>query len=198
MVLTLNKASGAADARIDEHRTVEEWFATVTPERAGPLAAYHRDNLARFNTAKGSGTKHQAWPGGYRDHVTQMMNVAYRVANGMEALYGKLPFPWDSVVVAVYFHDVEKTWKHVPHALRLDPEPDKYEHLDSELPRYGLLLTDEERNAIRFAHGEPEALYNKTDRVMGRLAALVHAADILSARLTFDLDTETTFREKAK
>lgn len=196
MTLTLNHPRQQQARVIDGHRSVEDFIATVTPERAGPLADYHKANLTRFNTAKGSGTKHQAWPGGYRDHVTQMLNMAYRISNSLEALYGKLPFPWESVVVAVYFHDVEKTWKHVPEALLVDPVPDKYEHLDRELPRFGLFLTEDERNAIRFAHGEPEELYNKTDRVMGRLAALVHSCDMLSARLTFDLDTESTFKEK--
>lgn len=179
-----------------QHRSVEEFIAALEPlPRAQALADYHKANLQRFDAAKGSGSKHQAWPGGYRHHLTQMLNMAYRISGDLFSLYGSHPFHWESVVLAVYFHDIEKTWKHVPDRLKIDPLPDKMHHLAHELPALGIQLTDEELNAVAYAHGEPEALYDKDRRIMGRLAGLVHAADVLSARTTFDLDLETTFAQ---
>ena len=69
------------------------------------------DNRERFLGAPGSSHNHQAWPGGYGDHVTETMNLAI-------VLYGRLgglrplPFTLADALVVLFLHDLEKPWRY--------------------------------------------------------------------------------------
>jgi hypothetical protein len=47
-------------------------------------------------------------------------------------------------------------------------------------------MSEEERNALHYVHGESDKDYDPHVRKAGRLAAFCHVADHLSARLWFD------------
>ena len=53
------------------------------------------------------------------------------------------------------------------------------------LSRYGMQLTAEHENGLRYAEGEL-ADYSNKERRMGPLAAMAHMCDVASARLWFD------------
>jgi hypothetical protein len=71
------------------------------------IAIFHRRFLKLFDVAQGSKIKHQAWKGGYRDHLEQCLDIA-------NLLYKHYSwhFPFESVVKVIYFHDIEKMWKY--------------------------------------------------------------------------------------
>jgi hypothetical protein len=163
-------------------KSVEDYLIQVPGDRGTILRRWHKVcYLDRFDEAKASSYNHQAWAGGYRDHLTHMLNFAESFFVSMADQ--NVPKPdWESVVLAIYFHDVEKMFKYARDGVLPGT---KEEILTQILPRFGLTLTEEELHAIRYAHGEGDD-YCKDQRVMSPLGAIVHAADILSARWLFD------------
>ena len=135
-------------------------------------------NRGLFCTSKGSATKHQPWPGGYHDHVSEVMRIALATYTIFETIR-PLPFTLSDALFCCFLHDVEKIWKHalVP-AEKL--KVDKWKILEDEFQ-----LNDDHVNAIKYAHGEGDD-YHPTDRIQGPLAAFVHHCDNTSARIWFD------------
>jgi hypothetical protein len=53
--------------------------------------------------------------------------------------------------------------------------------------KYNIRFSINEKNALKYIHGEPDCEYNNKKRIMNRLAGFCHACDILSARTFYDL-----------
>jgi len=136
-------------------------------------------NRRLFNTSKGSAVKHQAWPGGYRDHITEVMRIAVVLYEGSERIR-PLPFTLSDALFCCFLHDVEKIWKHVLN------EKDKAVIDKDVLLGEQFQLNDDHWNAIKYAHGEGGD-YHPIERVQGPLAAFVHHCDNHSARIWHDM-----------
>ena len=148
------------------------------------------DNRQLFQSVQGSTNNHQAWPGGYYDHIEDGLNVVillYLILNACRPL----PFSLASAVVAFFCHDLEKPWKYelrdgqLHHRSGVDTKEECQRFRLAKLAEYGITLTPEEENAVRYAEGEL-ADYSGRRRTMNQLAALVHMADNWSARGWFD------------
>ena len=50
------------------------------------------DNRKLFQTVQGSTNNHQNWPGGYFDHVQEVLNIAYQLYNCLAA---QRPLPFE-------------------------------------------------------------------------------------------------------
>lgn len=139
------------------------------------------DNQALFAEAKGSQHNHQAWPGGYLQHVSDCLTIAQHIY----AIEWDCPFSWSSVVLVQFLHDIEKPF--MQERMAADPEmplwtkQQRAAFRHSIIQQYSLQLTREELLALFFIEGEED--YSPTERKMNELGALCHAADILSARL---------------
>ncbi len=143
-----------------------------------------------FQTVQGSARKHQAWPGGYLDHIRETMNIGAVLFWVLNALR-PLPFSLGDVMLVLFLHDFEKLWKFrvgadgaveiIPDLL--DKQAQK-EFRTRKFDEWGFVLTEDQRNALLYVEGEGLG-YDPYKRVMGLLAALCHAADTLSARLWF-------------
>jgi hypothetical protein len=153
----------------------------------------YADNYERFHAAPGSSHNHQAWPGGYIDHVTDAMNIGLQV-HGMYDRLRPLPFSESSVLTIVYLHDLEK-----PFCYNADPETgvitfdesfsdkSRREEFKRDLiARSGIVLSELEENALEFVEGIRDHKYQRGRRVMGELAVVCHIADLTSARLWYD------------
>ena len=145
------------------------------------------DNDVIFHLSPGSSHNHQAWPGGYRDHVTEVMNLAialYPVLNERRALQ----FSLESALLVLFLHDIEKPWRYdyvggelvIMEALRSKQARKAFR--DARLIEYGIELTPNEANALKYVEGELDD-YSPTERRQGRLAAFCHMCDNTSARL---------------
>lgn len=160
------------------------------PYRSGCLRLY-ADHCERFEQAWGASHNHQAWRGGYKDHVSEVMNLGvqfYQVMNKLRPL----PFSLSDTLLCLFFHDIEKPWKYLEGGSDETPTPRFKNKAERHAFRMGLAteynipLTEEHIKGIRYAEGEPDEEYSPTHRVMTPLASFVHACDNLSARLWFD------------
>lgn len=157
------------------------------PYRSPCLRSYI-ENETLFRLARGSTHNHQAWPGGYHDHVEEGMNKAIREVCDEVSTGRPMPFTLTDALVGVYLHDFEKPWRF--HRLPdgswentglMKTKADRAEFRWVKIVEYGIPLTPEIRNAIMYAEGEGDD-YRPDMRVMGPLAALVHMCDVYSAR----------------
>lgn len=150
---------------------------------------WHLDHLEAIGKAWGSSHNHQAWEGGYRDHLTQCMGIASSLHFYLTECYGELSFTLASAIKVLYFHDVEKVFKYGHGRLlndkgkgKWEPGWNKYAYMQNELADdYGVHFTPEEWSALTYIHGEGND-YRKDFRVMNELAGFCHAIDVLSAR----------------
>jgi hypothetical protein len=144
------------------------------------------DNRRIFDTAKGSLHKHQAWEGGYLQHIADCMTIAQLFFNHSP---WELPFSWSSVVLVLFLHDIEKPFMqgHMADDPNMRPwnEAVRVGFRDGIIARYNITLTDEERKALQYIHGEGLD-YSPKERVMNELGALCHMADIGSSRIWHD------------
>lgn len=157
------------------------------PNQRACLQLY-KDNLALFKKTFGSTHNHQAWEGGYHDHVTEIMNIGMVLYQTLSQ-YRKLPFVLSDVLLITFLHDVEKLFKYYHDengALQVKPEfvTKKAQHKCrlQLLNKYGILLNPMQLNALTYVEGEGKA-YSSRKRVMNELAALCHMADVASARI---------------
>jgi hypothetical protein len=152
------------------------------------LLADHRE---LFATVQGSTHNHQAWRGGYLDHVSEVMNIAVVLYEQLSARR-PLPFSLSDVLLVVFLHDVEKPWKYelgadgqLHHKAEMQGKAAHQAFRMATLAKYGIALTAEHENGLRYAEGELTD-YTNQQRKMGPLAALAHMCDVASARLWFD------------
>lgn len=155
---------------------IAEIISSEFDERSDAVLKYHLTHLPLMLRAKGSSSKHQAWEGGYYDHIYDLLEIAQEMKAGF--LGRKFPFALSSALIVLYFHDIEKMFKYSD---GLPAEWNKDFYLEEVLPELGIRLTPEELHAIKYVHGEGDDY--GPDRVMSELAAFCHAADVLSARL---------------
>lgn len=150
-----------------------------------------KENDKLFRTVPGSTHNHQNWPGGYWDHLLEIMNIAALLYQKMNPLR-KLSFSLSDALLVLFLHDLEKPWKYEAGPdgeLRckkcLDtPETERW-FRDKKLYEYGIVLTPEQKNAMLYVHGELND-YSSRQRMMGPLAAFCHICDVFSARIWFE------------
>ena len=151
-------------------KKIEEYFELVYPDRRSKLIAYHNQFISSFNIAKGSESKHQAWEGGYRIHLEQCLTITKHL---YELNFG---FTFDSVILVLYFHDIEKMFKYGTLRHIISDKSKYYEGLKY----FKIIFSEEELNALKYIHGEGDDYCN--ERKMNELAAFCHSCDIISAR----------------
>lgn len=154
-----------------------------------------KENENLFKTVQGSTNNHQNWPGGYWDHVREIMNIAivlYQTTNPLRTLQ----FSLSDVLLVLFLHDLEKPWKYeagpygqLRHRKDLDTPEKEHQFKTRWMGYYGIVLTDEQKNAMRYVHGELNE-YSSRKRVMGPLAAFCHNCDVFSARIWFEYPKE--------
>ncbi len=148
----------------------------------------HDDNRPRFESAYGSRANHQAWPGGYIDHITEVMNFMVSFYAFLSHFGRPLSFSLSEALTVGYIHDLEKPWRiivdetgkirNAPQFVNKDDNRFFRAHL---LARYSIDLNDRELNAYRYIEGEGAA-YSHQGPVSNPLAAFCHMADVQSAR----------------
>ncbi|QQS23360.1 hypothetical protein IPM19_02235 [bacterium] len=164
------------------------------PNQLGCIRLY-KENFDLFKKTQGSTNNHQAWPGGYHDHIAEIMNIGMVLYNTLSA-YRKLSFTLSDVLLITFLHDVEKPFKydidedgvlHVkPH---LTQKRAQHKFRMALLKKYGIELNDMQLNAMKYVEGEGKD-YSSRNRVMNELAALCHMADVASARIWYNHPAE--------
>lgn len=152
----------------------------------------YADHQEMFEKAAGSKTKHQAWEGGYLDHIRDIMNIAVRLHTELSDLR-PVPFSLSDSLLILFLHDLEKPWKYAGNEEQKKEVArfaDYQDFIKSKINEYGFVLSDEHMNALKYVHGEGND-YDPHIRVQSPLAAFVHICDTISARIWFDFPKET-------
>jgi hypothetical protein len=158
------------------------------PNRTACLTIY-ADNKERFDKAQGSLAKHQAWTGGYVDHLEEAMNFGLSLFDLMNESR-PLPFTVSDILLVLFLHDLEKPFRYIDPKIEFKSDVEKHEFIEGKIHDYGMVLTDDHKNALEFIHGEGDS-YSRTERVQKPLAAFVHMCDVASARIWFDYPKKT-------
>lgn len=141
----------------------------------------YEDNLFRFERAQGSSFNHQAWPGGYLDHITEVMNIGVNLYGSLTTIR-ELPFSLSDALFILFLHDLEKPWKGEIH---FQNKNDKRLFRMSKINQYGIELSVAQENALKYVEGEGDE-YRSDRRVMNELSGFCHICDVTSARIWHD------------
>lgn len=130
------------------------------PYRSSCRRSYD-ENKRLFREARGSTHNHQAWLGGYHDHIQDMMNYAILFWCADARTWRPMPFTVSDALVASYLHDFEKPWR-----FRLLPDgtwedtglmktkADRQAFREAKIAEYGIVLSPVIANAVKYAEGE--------------------------------------------
>jgi hypothetical protein len=145
-----------------------------------------------FRSARGSSHNHQAWAGGYVDHVREVMNIAVVLYDTFRQ-FRPLPFSLSDVLVVLFVHDLEKPWAYEEVGgtwrRRAGFKENAHDFRLAKLTEAGVTLPAELERAVFFVEGEGSH-YNARTRSMSPLAAFCHMCDVASARLWHDYPRE--------
>jgi hypothetical protein len=171
---------------------IEDLLQNITEPNRKPALAFWQDLQTNIADAAGATKSHQAWPGGYKDHIQEAMNLA-RILYERLNQERQLPFPVASAYLVLFLHDCEKPFRHASDKqLKAFPwiseRPTKSDKAFQKrlIAHYGFIISDEEWNALRYVEGEPESEYVEGNRLQGPLAAFCHVCDTISARIWHD------------
>ena len=143
-----------------------------------------------IQSARGSTQNHQAWAGGYVDHLQEVMNVALVLYDTLSQLR-PLPFSVSDALVVLFAHDLEKPWAYaqsegVWHRIAaFRSKTDAHAFRLKKLAENGVELPATLERAVFFTEGEVTQ-YSNQERGMSPLAAFCHLCDVASARLWYD------------
>jgi hypothetical protein len=167
---------------------LDELVAMIDEPHRAACRRILEDHRELFSRVQGSTHNHQAWPGGYQDHVTEAMNIAV-------VLYGRLhdlralPFSLSDALLVMFLHDIEKPWKYEIgpdgqpcHKPEFRTKAQAQAYRERRLFEYGIRLSEEQMNGLVYVEGEMND-YSNRRRVMGPLAAFCHLCDVTSARI---------------
>jgi len=178
-------------SNMNQYVPINDLIQLITEPNRTAIRKILADNRELFGTVQGSTHNHQAWPGGYLDHVTEVMNIAVVLFKALDAKR-PLPFSISDILLVVFLHDIEKPWKyelgedgHLRHKATMLTKLDHQRFRMEKLAEYGVLLSDDHENGLKYAEGELDD-YSSRERKMRPLAALAHLCDVTSARLWFD------------
>lgn len=171
---------------------IAELLPLIKEPNQKPVQAFWHDLQAHIPDAAGSSRSHQAWPGGYRDHIQETLNLA-RLLYGQLHHERPLPFSLASACLVLFLHDCEKPFRRASDAqLKAFPwikhRPTKSDKTFQQLliAHYGFAISADEWNALRYVEGEPDSEYVEGKRLQGPLAAFCHVCDTISARIWHD------------
>jgi len=155
--------------------------------------------------APGSSYNHQAWTGGYWDHITETMNLwvllynAHASTGRLSQLPPEEQFSCSDGLTVLFWHDIEKPWRcelqdgkvivtdtgELKVTPRLGDKASRKRFAEEKIQAYGLQLTPAIQNGLAYVEGIRDADYSPRDRVMKPLAALCHSCDLQSARMYY-------------
>jgi len=175
-----------------KYLNLDELLVLIDEPNRGRCVDIYNDNKGLFDTGRGSATKHQAWEGGYLDHIVEIMNIAVVTYDALNRCR-PLPFSLSDALLTLYLHDIEKPWVYAKDSskrVKFVNEDERHAFNYILINQYGFELTDEHKNAIRYVHGEGED-YDPHVRIQTPLAAFIHHCDNTSARIWYDYPTKT-------
>lgn len=176
--------------------TLDEQLEMIEePHKSGCKKLFH-ENHRLFIDSFGSTHNHQAWLGGFYDHIKEVLNIGVHVYT-LYSMLRPLPFSLSDLLLVLLLHDIEKPWKYdisddgtrvLKKSMQTKAQHQNFR--EDIIKQFNLQLTQEHIEAIKYTEGELDD-YSSTERVMSPLAALAHVCDVTSARIWFDHPQES-------
>ena len=165
----------------------------MIPESNGNACrVMYREYKDLFEQALGAKHNHQAWPGGYVDHITDAMNTSLILFDVLNAAR-PLPFQRTDALVVLFLHDLEKPFKyHLGNDRTVFKNPEFTNRQDDTakkqelIEKFGIKLNKQQVNALKYVEGVRDDESSPEARIMGELATLCHCADTISALLWYN------------
>lgn len=155
----------------------------VSFDDARKCLALWRKESERISTTQGSSHNHQAWAGGYEEHIKQVLNIAIDYYESLNN-FRPLTFSLSDALVVLFIHDLEKPWKK-DHSETFKDKKNRALFRVDKAAAYDITLTEEQQNALKYVEGEGDD-YRSDRRVMNEMAAFCHICDVTSARIWHD------------
>lgn len=159
---------------------------------------------------------HNAFPGGYVDHVLNVINAAFKIRDVIVEMGGTIDFTDEEMVFAAMFHDLAKLGTvDEPNYLPLDEVDSRgraYKY-NKDIPylsytdrsllllqHFGITTNAREMKAIRMADGlfEPanKEYFFRSSPFPGHLSYVIHWADHLATNCEKDMTLRALGKEK--
>jgi len=182
------------------HRSFEEWLEMAQGQNKIAINRFmddenHRELLAH---APGSRSAHQAWKGGYQEHLRQAMMIIahtyelFQKTGRLKELPENEQFSLSDAFVVMFLHDIEKPFIYafdkdgsITHTREMTKQDRKAFRKDI-IEKYGFILAPTMTNALTYVEGERDVDYIPGGRAEQPLASLCQVADNLSARAFYD------------
>lgn len=167
---------------------LQSYLEKIDPPNRAAIWQMLHDHPARLAGAAGSGHNHQAWPGGWWDHTSETLNIAFALYDLYSALR-PLNFSLQDALLVLFLHDIEKPWRVNPDGQNNPALASKEQRTDFRshlISQYNIQLSEDHHTALKYVEGVRDKDYSPQDRVMTPLAAFCHICDLTSARIWFD------------
>ena len=168
--------------------SLDSLLSAITGNNGQAIRQLLADHRERYAHARGSSRNHQAWPGGFWDHTTEVLNIAYAQYHWMNSAR-ELPFELSDALLVLACHDLEKLVRFRPDGSEepgLREKGAKAAYRLGLMAEYGIQLSPQQANALWLAEGVKDVDYSNQQRLMSPLACFVHTCDLLSARMWFN------------
>lgn len=137
-----------------------------------------------FTKSSGSKVKHQAWEGGYIQHLCQCMALAEFLYEPIKQI-GGVDFSLSDAILILFLHDLEKPFKYVLGKV-FNNDAEKKEFITNQVELFNIILNEKHLNALKYIHGEGDD-YSPDVNIQWPLSAFVHVCDVTSARIWHDI-----------
>jgi len=169
-------------------QNLREMIKLIDPKYQAQCFKLLDDNLELFSDAFGSSHNHQAWIGGYLDHIEEVMNIGMILHTSLSSIRN-LGFSISDVLLILFLHDLEKPWKNLK---KFSSKNERHLFRLEKISEYDFQLEEYQLEALKYVEGEGND-YSNINRVMSPLAAICHMADVASARIWFNYPTDRKY-----
>lgn len=167
-----------------DYLPIEAHLARIDEPNRSACERILAEHRPLFEHEPGSRHNHQAWTGGYIDHITDGLNYA-RHLYAFDTAFGRpLPFSLSDALLVFFLHDLEKPWRDEMNAASSEAHATKAERQafrERKFAEFGIALTPEQENGLTYVEGEI-LKHSGTERVMNELASFCHKVDNWCAR----------------
>lgn len=142
---------------------IRSFLKRIAHENRKQCEKLFEDNLELFKISKGSNYSHQAYSGGYIEHIHDCLQLADDLTDLFWRKYPESDFSQANAFLVLFLHDIEKPW-----IQQMRETVDKDFRLDFKLRKiaeYKIILNPEQSNALRYCEGEGKD-YSPNRRVM--------------------------------
>src|SRR3989344_4819362 len=175
---------------MNQYYSLEDLMNMINEPNRSCCIRLWSDNRELFEKAQGSIVKHQAWRGGYLQHLEECGNIAIQQYDWMSQTKRELPFSLSDALLVLCVHDLEKPFKQAGLIVgAVDASGMKNREVLErfkleKLNEYNIVLTRHQSIALQHIEGELD--YSLTEKLMNPLGAFCHSCDVLSARMWYD------------